>query len=469
MHDSMKNYRNDLEKKYQNLIEVNPQLNRQLVSFQANKKVPFYGWFPYKEGFSSKMVKIFIQNYSKNNGKNVSIFDPFAGTGTTLFSSREMGFNSIGIELLPIGEFIFNSRKAAEKLDNNNFIQVVNNLKKIDFQRLSTDDDHNFKHVVITKNAFPAETEKKLNGFIKYIDEEIEDKYIEQILRFVCFCILEKISYTRKDGQYLRWDNRAGKRKSKFEKAKIFSFEEALFDKLNQIISDINTFNFDNKDEISNDIEIKLNKGTCLEIMPKLDAESFDLIISSPPYCNRYDYTRTYALELVFLGMGNEEIKKLRQNLLSCTVENKEKIQLLKDIYKNNHQIEIFNKAENAFFSNNALQEILSILEDYKNQGKLNNAGIYRMVKNYFYEHSFVIFEMARLLKKGGRIYYVNDNVRYAGEIIPVDLILSEFAEAAGLTVKKIYKLPVGKGNSSQQMGIHGREELRKCVYYWEK
>jgi hypothetical protein len=26
-----------------------------------------------------------------------------------------------------------------------------------------------------------------------------------------------------------------------------------------------------------------------------------------------------------------------------------------------------------------------------------------------------------------------------------------------------------GKGNSSQQMGAHGREPLRKCVYVWRK
>jgi len=29
--------------------------------------------------------------------------------------------------------------------------------------------------------------------------------------------------------------------------------------------------------------------------------------------------------------------------------------------------------------------------------------------------------------------------------------------------------LPNGKGNSSQQMGEHGREALRKCVYIWRK
>lgn len=52
---------------------------------------------------------------------------------------------------------------------------------------------------------------------------------------------------------------------------------------------------------------------------------------------------------------------------------------------------------------------------------------------------------------------------------IPVDLILSEFAQNAGYKVESIDVLPRGKGNSSQQMGKHGRSEIRKCVYVWKK
>jgi hypothetical protein len=63
----------------------------------------------------------------------------------------------------------------------------------------------------------------------------------------------------------------------------------------------------------------------------------------------------------------------------------------------------------------------------------------------------------------------VNDNVRYVGEEIPVDLILSEFAASYGLETEKIYVLDQNKGNSSQQMGAHGRSPLRKCVYLWRK
>lgn len=89
------------------------------------------------------------------------------------------------------------------------------------------------------------------------------------------------------------------------------------------------------------------------------------------------------------------------------------------------------------------------------------------MVKNYFWELTLTLIECQRILKAGAPFIMVNDNVRYAGISIPVDLILSRIAEEVGFAVEKIWVLPVGKGNSSQQMGEHGREELRKCVYIW--
>jgi hypothetical protein len=91
------------------------------------------------------------------------------------------------------------------------------------------------------------------------------------------------------------------------------------------------------------------------------------------------------------------------------------------------------------------------------------------MVRGYFYEMACVISESARVLKKGAHLIMVNDNVRYAGASISVDIILTELAERMGLVAEHILVLPNGKGNSSQQMGVHGREQLRKCVYVWRK
>jgi hypothetical protein len=104
-----------------------------------------------------------------------------------------------------------------------------------------------------------------------------------------------------------------------------------------------------------------------------------------------------------------------------------------------------------------------------KETKQLNNTGIYRMVRGYFYEMACVIQELYRVLQKDGYVFMVNDNVRYAGAAISIDLILSSIAEQLGFDVEKILVLPQGKGNSSQQMGKYGRDALRKCVYVWKK
>jgi DNA modification methylase len=147
--------------------------------------------------------------------------------------------------------------------------------------------------------------------------------------------------------------------------------------------------------------------------------------------------------------------------MLSCTVENREK-----DLLKVNPG---WQPAIIAANRQDLLQTILQYLEEQKAQGRLNNNGIPRMVRGYFYEMACVIFECARVLKPNASICMVNDNVRYAGASISVDLILSDIAEQLGFRTEKIMVLPNGKGNSSQQMGRHGREVLRKCVYVWRK
>jgi len=195
--------------------------------------------------------------------------------------------------------------------------------------------------------------------------------------------------------------------------------------------------------------------------MPRLTDATYNAIITSPPYCNRYDYTRTYALELALLGISEKELINLRQEMLSCTVENRPK-----DLLNINPD---WKKALTIVDSHNLLQAILKYLDNQKAQGVLNNNGIPRMVRGYFYEMACVIQECFRVLKPGALLFMVNDNVRYAGASISVDMILSDFAEQLGFVVENILVLPSDKGNSSQQMGNHGRDPLRKCVYVWKK
>jgi len=73
------------------------------------------------------------------------------------------------------------------------------------------------------------------------------------------------------------------------------------------------------------------------------------------------------------------------------------------------------------------------------------------------------------VMKSNALLIMVNDNVRYAGVSISVDMILADIAKKLGFKVENILVLPDDKGNSSQQMGTHGRKPLRKCVYIWRK
>ncbi len=164
------------------------------------------------------------------------------------------------------------------------------------------------------------------------------------------------------------------------------------------------------------------------------------------------------------LGAGEDGVRALRQTMLSCTVENKDKTDL-----KEKFGEDVYRAATRAFDSQRMLGLILRYLDTCKQDKTINNPGIVRMVKNYFFELSLLIFASARVLRSGAPFVMVNDNVRYQGAHVPVDLILSDFAEQAGFDVEAIWALPIGKGNSSQQMGLHGRREIRKCVFVWRK
>ena len=447
-----------LQQHFKGRLIIQSSLTRPLVSFQANKTRAVYRWYKYKEAFSAALVEYFLHVHKISEGK---LLDPFAGSGTTLFAASAMGMNAEGIELLPIGQQIIATKQLIESgftADDFDTLQRWSALRVWEKSEKLAD----LPELRITKGAYPEKTKEAIEKYLALYKQE--NQRVQIVLRFALLCVLESISYTRKDGQYLRWDYRSGRTQGKkvFDKGQILSFEQAISEKINDIITDLKPPAqpglFPTQ---ASQGDILLHSGSCLEILPQLSTASYDAIITSPPYCNRYDYTRTYALELALLGTDEKGLVKFRQEMLSCTVENR-----VKDLLKMNP---LWATAIATADEQNLLQAVLRYLNEQKIQGGLNNNGIPRMVKGYFYEMACIIAESARVLKPNAPLIMVNDNVRYAGASVSVDLILSSIAEKLGFQVENILVLPNGKGNSSQQMGEHGRDALRKCVYVWRK
>ena len=469
--------RQKLEKEYSQYLQVTEKFNRQSVSYQLSKNDVLHSWLKYKEGFSAALVNLLLDEMNAVPGDLV--MDPFMGSGTTALVCQMRGIDSIGYDIMPISAVSLKAKAASAEY---NLDELREMLKTVQGLAVPCGYSKKTPYIAITQDAYPEETEL----FLQYISDWRDDSAFSPLAKnLLTLCIinsLERISYTSKDGQYLGWDSRSKKvqeinrqRKEKGKKllpekrvrAQIFSAKETIVSELEHVIDDI-AFIQRTSSEF-NDAHISFIGNSALYELPKLPAGILKGVITSPPYCNRYDYTRTYALELVYLGADDAGIKQMRQNLLSCTVESKSKTDELKIFYESIGETDRFNYICTKIKENKAFTEIMDALRIRKENGDLNNNGVIRMVEGYFTELAFIYAELFRICKPGAMVAFVNDNVRYGGEVIPVDFLCSSFAEQFGFKVKTIYALKQQKGNSSQQMAKYGRVALRKGITVWIK
>ncbi|MBC6442896.1 MAG: site-specific DNA-methyltransferase [Rhodobacteraceae bacterium] len=445
--------RQALSDRFCSRLSTNDFLNRRVVSYQGNRKTPGLRWMKYKEGFSGALVAHLIAQENP-----CAVLDPFAGMCTAPLIAAGLGRRATGIEIMPVGiRAGMALAQAANGLSRNDFDKHASDLKNA----IRTEDSASglaFPHVRITKGAFSDRTEQEIARARRFL-ANMRDEGVRAVLDLACMSVLEEASYTRKDGQYLRWDRRADRPlRASVDLGHISSFNAALERKIDEITTD-----FDRLREQFGGGRPSLVNGSCLELLKDIPDGEFDMVITSPPYANRYDYTRTYALELAWMGFGQDAFSDLRQKMLSATVENKTKRDALAEFYGTHR--EAFDRAVRMYDGQCAIREVLNILEDRRDE--LSNRNVLRLIEQYFFEMALVISELGRIVCPGGVVIMVNDNVQYHGEELPVDFILSDFAEMAGFRCSTIWHLARGKGNSSQQMARFGRQELRKCVYRW--
>jgi site-specific DNA-methyltransferase (cytosine-N4-specific) len=415
--------RTKLENKYRDLF-VSRLDARRLVTYVLNKNLPVYNWFKFKEGFSRQLVSELVAMFGLQ--RRDFVFDPFAGCGTTILACKELGLRAAGIDVLPTSAFVAQV-KIQDWPDLDELLRAVHRLMDAPFHKPTTA----LPDVRIINLAFTTETQEQLLFFKEEIGRVKPP--VRDFLMLGLLSILETVSRTSKDGQFLRLVEKT-----------IPPVRDALRSVLSQMISDLSlqrqTLFKAGKASVSVAVGDARDPASYAKHRGKVAA-----IITSPPYLNRYDYSRTYALELCLLTVkSHRDMVNVRHSLLRSHVESRE---------HGGKEVSL-----------PALDEVLAALA----LKEMNNERVPIMVKGYFEDMNLVVKNMADSLRPGGRVALVVANAQFAGENIPVDLMLSEMAASHGLKTEEIW-ITRYKGNSSQQMAIYGRRPVRESIVFWKK
>ena len=73
------------------------------VTFKRGRKEPFARWYPYLEGYSTEFVESILERYIPNAQ---TVLDPFAGTGTTVFTASQLDKTAYFCEINPVLQFM---------------------------------------------------------------------------------------------------------------------------------------------------------------------------------------------------------------------------------------------------------------------------------------------------------------------------------------------------------------------------
>jgi hypothetical protein len=159
-----------------------------------------------------------------------------------------------------------------------------------------------------------------------------------------------------------------------------------------------------------------------------LPPESVDAVITSPPYPNEKDYTRTTRLESVLLGLvrSKEELRRLKKGLV-----------------RSNTRSVYVEDADDAHVAGHA--EIARIARAIENRrielGKTSGfERLYpRVTKLYFGGMTRHLGALRRVLRPGAQLaYVVGDQASYLRVMIRTGQLLADIAESLGYEVQSI-------------------------------
>ena len=428
-------------------------------SNDRNKLLPedraVHDWYRFVLSFPPHLVRHYLERL--NVGPSDTVLDPFCGTGTTLVECKKLGIASVGIESNPMAAFA-----SAVKVDWSVDTQML--LAYAEEVALSTrtmledhgiDDwfglplaDANGNGQVPKRRLGPEQTKLLLKDSISPIplhktlvllDEA--DRYGDPPLRKYGRLALAKALAYRIGN--LKFGPEVGVGRIKDDAPVV----ESWLDGVRVIAEDISLAR--NRADVSS----KLIKADSREAHHVLSPNSIDAVITSPPYPNEKDYTRTTRLESVVLGFirDRRHLRSLKQDLIRSNT---------RGVYKSDTD-------DQEVAQHHAIQEIAKAIEQRRIElGKTSGfERLYpRVALLYFGGIVRHLASLRSVLRSGAKLaYVVGDQASYLRVMIRTGQIVADLAESLGY---RVIAIDLFRTRPSTVTGEQLREEV--VVLEWK-
>lgn len=372
---------------------------------------PIHDWYRFVLSFPPQIVRSCIERFDIKLGQNV--LDPFCGTGTTLVECKKNGIASYGHEAHPMSAFASNvkvdwSVKPDLLREYSHVILRAANKTLAKETKLRTLPPQAEK--LLLKNSIcPLPLHKAL-----ILHETIKKQNNNEAHKYALLAFAKTLV---SDSSNLHFGPEIGVRGRK-EDAPVF---EAWGNRLFTMADDLETVRDRNE----------ITSRTCQHDsreMPNIPAHCIDAVITSPPYPNEKDYTRTTRLESVLLEFISDraDLKAMKQGLLRSNTRNIYKAdQDYKFIELNNRICKLADEIENRRIE---LGKTSGFEKQYS-----------KVVLNYFGGMTRHFSNLRRLLRPGAKLaYIVGDQASFFRIMIRTGELLAEIASELGYKVLEI-------------------------------
>lgn len=249
------------------------------TTFTDNMKLPVHRWLRYSAGYSAAWAEAVIRQASLKGP--VTVLDPFVGSGTTMLAAQDAGAASYGIEAHPFVARVAQAKiyRHTDVAEFQTFAEQVETTAK----SITTSTDHYPK---LIKSCYDDETLSQIDALRRAFELLKDNSPASELTWLLLVSILRKVSHANT----AQWQYVLPSKSKKRVTPPIIAFAEG-----------ISTFAKDMKASVSLGPEPLLIQGdarTC-EGVP---SGSVNLVVTSPPYPNNYDYADATRLEMSFMG-----------------------------------------------------------------------------------------------------------------------------------------------------------------------